>query len=86
MAVLVTKVLKEERQHQSHHQPEKWMADLAIASVHLKEGNTFARYRQIQCCGTRLIYSGSSHDFFEFRIRPQLLNQCCRAGVGAEII
>jgi hypothetical protein len=25
------------------HQPEKWMADLAIASTHLKEGNTFAR-------------------------------------------
>ena len=44
----MTKVLKEERQHQSHHQPEKWMADLAIASVHLKEGNTFARYREIE--------------------------------------
>ena len=39
------KVLDEERR-QPHHQPEKWMADLAIASVHLKEGNTFARYRQ----------------------------------------
>jgi hypothetical protein len=28
---------------QSTHQTEKWMAKLAISSVHLKEGNTFAR-------------------------------------------
>ena len=43
---MVAKVLDEERRQHQSHQPEKWMADLAIASVHLKEGNTFARYRQ----------------------------------------
>jgi hypothetical protein len=31
------------KQNEPLNKPEKWMADLAISSVHLKEGNTFAR-------------------------------------------
>ena len=40
---LRTKVLDNIKQHEPSHQPEKWMAELSISSVHLKEGNTFAR-------------------------------------------
>ena len=40
---LIEKVVDQLRQNETSHQPEKWMADLAISSVHLKEGNTFAR-------------------------------------------
>ena len=31
------------KQHVPTYLPEKWMAHLAISSIHLKEGNTFAR-------------------------------------------
>jgi hypothetical protein len=40
---LISKILVEMGQQQTHHRPEKWLADLAIGSIHLKEGNTFAR-------------------------------------------
>jgi hypothetical protein len=40
--ILMGKLVAELKQKQVH-QPEKWLADLAISSIHLKEGNTFAR-------------------------------------------
>jgi hypothetical protein len=43
VSILIEKILNEIEQQQTH-QPEKWMADLAISSIHLKEGNTFSRY------------------------------------------
>ena len=42
-AALCAKVLEHIKLNEPTHQPEKWMANLAISSVHLKEGNTFAR-------------------------------------------
>jgi hypothetical protein len=40
---LTSKILVEMGQQQTEHRREKWLADLAIGSIHLKEGNTFAR-------------------------------------------
>ncbi len=40
--VLCNKIL-ESLQQQTTYKPERWMSDLAIGSIHLKEGNTFAR-------------------------------------------
>jgi len=40
---LKEKILTDVKKNEPTHQPEKWMADLAIGSVHLKEGNTFVR-------------------------------------------
>ena len=31
------------KENEPTHHPEKWMAELAIGSIHLKEGNTFVR-------------------------------------------
>ena len=40
--VLESKILEQIKDHQTF-EAEKWMADLAIRSIHLKEGNTFSR-------------------------------------------
>ena len=40
--MLCNKIL-DSLQQQISHKPERWMSDLAIGSIHLKEGNTFAR-------------------------------------------
>ena len=42
MTNLCNKVLERVKE-QSSYQPEKWMSNLAIGSMRLKEGNTFAR-------------------------------------------
>ena len=43
ITALCNKVLEHMKQNAPTNQPEKWMAHLAISSIHLKEGNTFAR-------------------------------------------
>ena len=40
---MCNKVLDHMKQNIPNYLPEKWMAHLAICSIHLKEGNTFAR-------------------------------------------
>ena len=42
ISCLCNKVLDLVKEKSTHH-PEKWMSDLAVGSIRLKEGNTFAR-------------------------------------------
>ena len=42
ISCLCNKVLGLMKEKSTHH-PEKWMSDLAVGSIRLKEGNTFAR-------------------------------------------